>query len=99
MRGGGAAAALLQQACSLEVILGLTHEVDEDVLERRRRSRPGEAIPLAVRGDGDFERGCVTARDVQARTKGRHHVDTGARGELAREGAEPLTVRRTRGVG
>src|SRR5208337_3124935 len=59
---------------SLIVVLGVAHEVDEDVLERRRGTQPHQVRPVAEGCNRRFERSFVAPRYVQAVAEGRDHV-------------------------
>src|SRR5258707_14648704 len=49
---------------SLIIVFGLAHEVDEGILERRRRPDPGQARPVVVGCDRRLERGFAAPRHV-----------------------------------
>src|SRR5271166_3514545 len=50
---------VIDRCVSLIVVFGLAHEVDEDILERRRRAKPHQTRPVAEGRDRRLERRLV----------------------------------------
>src|SRR4051812_35309967 len=73
---------------SLEVILGPTHQVDEDILERWLAMLPTPSFLVAIGRDAGFQRGFVAAGDMKTGAERRHHVDAGLAGQFRGETIE-----------
>src|SRR3546814_241808 len=66
---------------SSEIVLGLAHQVDEHVLQRRLGLLPAEGR-AAIGGESGFERGFIAAADVEREAEGRGHLHAGTLEQL-----------------
>src|SRR6476646_7384029 len=87
------------QSCSLVVILGPLHEIDEDVLERGLRALKRQTRPLAIGSDRHIERGRIAPGDVQAGAERRDHVDAAHASKLFGKRRQALPVLCAHGIG
>src|SRR5262249_51113002 len=84
--------------CSLEIVLGPAHEVDEDVLERRFRSGPDQAWRSAIRPNSRLKHRLIPPAYVQGGAERRHCVDAWTSAQLLGQIRERLAIARAHRV-